>query len=57
MENNEFHKKTFSNLDFGDDFVSNGTILISHDFFHVLGTKFQSKEGTIMIYNEFPLNI
>ena len=28
-----------------------------YDLFHVLGTKFQSKEVKIMFLNEFPLKI
>ena len=44
MKTNEFHKKTFSNLVFGDDFASTLTILIYHDFFHALEKKFKSKE-------------
>ena len=32
----QFHKKTFSNLVFGDEFDSNMTIGMYHDLFHVL---------------------
>jgi hypothetical protein len=45
----EFHKKTFSNLVFGDEFDYNITIGMYHDLFNVLETKFQSKEINIML--------
>ena len=47
-ENNEFHKKTLSNLVFGDDFTSTRTTWMYHDLFYVLISKFQSKEVNIM---------
>ena len=48
MKINEFHKKSFSNLVFGDDFDSTRTIWMYHDLFHVLYRKNQSKEGKMM---------
>ena len=48
MKNNEFHKKTCSNLVFGDDFTSAGTKWVYHNFFYVLRLKCQSKEVKIM---------
>ena len=56
-KNNKFHKWTFSNLVFGDEFASNETIGMYYDFFHVLETKFQSKEVKMILYNEFPFEI
>lgn len=56
-ENNKSHKKTSSNLIFGYDFDSTGTIWMYHDFVNVLETKFKSKEVNIMLSNEFPLKI
>ena len=47
-KNKVFESKTFSNLVFGDEFVSNLTIWIYHDLFHVLETKFQSQEVRMM---------
>ena len=47
-KNNEFHKYTFSNLVFGDEFACNRTIWIHHGLFHVLETKFQFKEVMMM---------
>ena len=35
-KNNEFHKKTFSNLVFGDEFDPTMPIGMCHDLFHVL---------------------
>ena len=49
MKINEFHKKTFSNLVFGYYFTYTITIWMYHDFFHVLETKFKSKEVKNMI--------
>ena len=48
-KNNEFQKKTFSSIVFGDDFTSTGTTWMYHDFFYVLRSKFQSKEVNIML--------
>ena len=45
----EFHKKTFSNLVYGDGFASIVTIGMYYDLFHVLETKFQSKEVKMML--------
>ena len=49
MKNNEFHRKTFSNLVFGDDFTFARTKWKYHDFFYVLISKFQSMEFKIML--------
>lgn len=49
MKNNEFQKKTCSNLVFGDDFTSTRTKWMYHDFFYVLRLKFQSKKVNIML--------
>ena len=57
MKINEFHKKTFSNLVFGDEFDLTITIGMYNDLFHFLETKFQSKEIKIMLQYEFPFEI
>ena len=44
-----FIRKLFSNLIFGDDFTSTGSIWMYHDFFYVLRSKLQSKEVKIML--------
>ena len=49
MKTNEFHKRSFSNLVFGDEFASTETIWMYHDLFHVLETKFKSKEVKNML--------
>ena len=49
MKINEFHKKTFSNVAFGDDFASTVKICMYLDSFHVLETKFKSKEVKNML--------
>ena len=49
MKINEFHKKAFSNLVFGDDFASTVTIWMYHDLFNILETKFQSEKVNSML--------
>ena len=56
-KNNEFHKKFFSNIVIGDDINPTMTIGIYYELFHVLQTKFHSKEVNIMLENEFPFEI